>query len=178
MIDLVQRFVIPAAYSLLPPKMASPEATAMLLAIGQQESRFEHRVQEVEGTARLRAWWVGGPARGFWQMEVGGGVTGVLTHPASKPYLQPALRKLGYDPDIKPADLHGVIAHNDVLAAICARLLLYTDVHPLPAASLGAEAAWQCYVRVWRPGHPRRETWDAFWREAWRRVVEAAPKAA
>ena len=39
------------------PGMDSAKARVMLLAIGLQESRFEHRRQ------------IGGPARGFWQFE-------------------------------------------------------------------------------------------------------------
>ena len=44
----------------------------MLLAIGLQESRLTHRRQ------------IGGPARGLWQFERGGGVAGVLRHAASR----------------------------------------------------------------------------------------------
>lgn len=45
------------------PSMDSVRARMMLLAIGLQESRFEHRRQLGNG-----------PARGFWQFESGGGV--------------------------------------------------------------------------------------------------------
>src|SRR5688572_12878990 len=58
-IDYVHRLVIPAAYDLLPLHMASVEATAMLLAVGWQES----------DSFRARAQYEGGPARGFWQFE-------------------------------------------------------------------------------------------------------------
>ncbi len=51
----------------------TPEGRLMLLAIGLQESRFEHRRQLGNG-----------PARGFWQFEAGGGVKGVMTHLASR----------------------------------------------------------------------------------------------
>ena len=43
-------------------KFRSTAADVLLLAIGLQESRFEHRQQ------------IGGPARSFWQFERGGGV--------------------------------------------------------------------------------------------------------
>lgn len=58
--------LIPAAARLLPGVAFTPEAKVMLLAIGLQESRFEHRRQ------------IKGPARGFWQFEAGGGTAGVL----------------------------------------------------------------------------------------------------
>lgn len=158
MIAIVERFILPAAYSLLPARMSSPEATALLLAIGLQESRFQHRRQ------------VGGPARGFWQFERGGGVAGVLAHPASRPHLDVALSSLRYGTDLDSAGLYALIEHNDVLAAVIARLLLWTDYRPLPAEAAGPDASWSAYVRNWRPGKPHRNTWDAFHAEAWRRV--------
>lgn len=158
MIALVERYILPAAYALLPPALNTPEATALLLAIGLQESRFEHRVQ------------TGGPARGFWQFEEGGGVQGVLTHPASRPHLQAALTALHYPPDLTSGTLYPLLAHNDVLAALCARLLLWTDPHPLPGLPAGPEPAWAAYVRNWRPGAPHRATWNPFHAEGWRRV--------
>ena len=67
----VLRLAIEPALLLLPARMESAEATVMLLAIGLQESRLEHRRQ------------IKGPARSFWQAEKGGGmVHGVLRHPA------------------------------------------------------------------------------------------------
>src|SRR5690606_35531315 len=67
-LDVVVEQAIWPAYALLPSRMDSDRATVMLLAIGLQESRFEHRRQ------------IKGPARGFWQFERGGGVRGVMTH--------------------------------------------------------------------------------------------------
>lgn len=170
MIELVHRYILPAAYSVLPARLDDPRATALLLAIGLQESRFEARVQATTGP-RLNKWWVGGPARGFWQFEKGGGVEGVLAHPATAPALRAALRALGYTESLDAEALHGVIAHNDVLAAVCARLLLLPDPKPLPANSAGPEPAWAYYQRNWRPGAPHRATWDAFHAEAWDLVL-------
>ena len=52
----------------------------MLLAIGLQESRFEHRRQLVGNPPRPI-----GPAMSFWQAEVGGGmVRGVRIHRATR----------------------------------------------------------------------------------------------
>lgn len=139
------------AYSLLPPKMNSPESNVMMLAIGLQESRFLHRKQ------------IGGPAHGFWQFERGGGVKGVLTHPSSKAHAIAACVKLGVPPTVNA--VYKALPTNDVLAAVFARLLLYTDAKSLPAIGKTQEA-WNYYVRNWRPGKPHRHTWDALYARA------------
>ena len=148
-IEHIRDHVLPAALSLLPDRMDSPEADAMLLAIGLQESRFTHRRQ------------VRGPARGFWQFEVGG-VSGVLRHTASAEHLRNACAALHYAPAV--ADVHGALADNDTLACVVARLLLWTLPSPLPR---DAEGAWEQYIDAWRPGKPHRGTWDAFYAQAW-----------
>lgn len=146
--DFIEQTVMPAALSLLPAKMDSAEARAMLVAIGLQESRFLKRRQE------------GGPAHGFWQFESGGGVHGVLTHRATKPCITPILEVLRY----RPGDCYYAIVDNDVLACVFARLLLWTHKDPLPR---DADTAWAYYVECWRPGKPRRDTWDQFYDSAW-----------
>lgn len=144
----VSAHVIPTAMALLPARLDAPEARALLVAIGLQESRFEHRRQ------------VRGPAHGFWQFESGGGVHGVLTHRSSKPLIVPVLELLRY----APGDCYDAITHNDVLACVFARLLLWTHPRPLPSS---AAAAWLYYLECWRPGKPHRETWDRFYEQAW-----------
>ena len=52
MLELARTYTLPAALSLLPPRMDTPLARRYVLAIALQESRFEHRRQ------------IGGPARG------------------------------------------------------------------------------------------------------------------
>jgi hypothetical protein len=93
--------------TLLPAKMANQEAKAMLYSIGMQESRFIHRRQ------------VGGPARGMWQFEAGGGVAGVLSHSATKGIIHDVLDQLQYDRTV--ATSYEAIAHNDILACAYAR---------------------------------------------------------
>ena len=63
--------------------------------------------------------------------------------------------------------------HDDALAAVAARLLLFTDPKKLPELS-DAAGAWNLYVRTWRPGKPHRKTWDAFHAEAVKTVFEWA----
>jgi hypothetical protein len=158
-IDYINNIIFPASFALLPENMDSPQARAMLLAIGLQESRFQHRRQ------------VRGPARGFWQFESGGGVAGVLRHSASRDHAIRVCKLLPY-----PATTEAVypaLEHNDVLAAVFARLLLWTDAQALPRETDSAEAAWQYYIRNWRPGKPHRSTWDAFHAQSWQMLRQA-----
>lgn len=60
--------------------------------------------------------------------------------------------------------LAGVVIVNqqfpfDPLWYVLGRLLLYTDPKSLPEIG-DAQAAWDLYQRVWRPGKPHRQTWD------------------
>lgn len=142
---------IDPAYALLPARMASTEATVQLLATGLQESRFEYRRQMGNG-----------PARSFWQFERGGGVKGVMSHPASAAHMQAICEARGVP--FTAMDIWQSMEFDDVLAAGAARLLYWTDPKALPSARDGAEwanAAWALYLRTWRPGKPHRETWDA-----------------
>jgi hypothetical protein len=151
--------MIEPAFRLLPARMASDEARVMLLAIGLQESRFRHRVQ-----LPLRPGMPPGPARGFWQFEQGGGVRGVLGHSASSRMAMEICAARGIDRPSSPV-VWQALATDDVLAAGFARLLLWTDSRPLPR--LGDHpAAWDYYIRNWRPGKPHPQTWRALYDSA------------
>lgn len=150
---LLHNAIVPAL-KLLPEKMDSIPARAMLVAIALQESRCKYRAQ------------IGGPARGFWQFEMYGGVKGVLNHPASQGHIKSVLGALDYSPDAKEAACYIAIEHNDVLAAAFARLLLWTLPGPLPAQN-SPGGGWSAYIAAWRPGKPHRETWDSFYTDAW-----------
>jgi hypothetical protein len=150
---------IDPALALLPAAMDTPAARSMLLAIGLQESRFEHRRQLVGNPPRPL-----GPAKSFWQAERGGGmVHGVREHVATRALAAQLYRARGV-----PADdtaIWDAIEHDDVLAAGLARLLLWTDPKALPALG-DADAALACYLRVWRPGKPHHQTWPELYRQA------------
>jgi hypothetical protein len=151
-LDYITRVVIPAALKMLPARMDSMEARAMLVAIGLQESRFEYRTQK------------GGPAEGFWQFEASGGWKGVFTHPASTHIAHDVLSAMGYgEPDLHD---YYAVENNDILACALARLLLWTHPKALPA-QWQADYAWQYYLNLWRPGKPHRDTWDGFFDDAW-----------
>lgn len=144
-IEYVRDWVIPSALSFLPAKMDSLEARTELLAISLQESGLKYRRQ------------VGGPARGLWQFEQGGGVRGVLDHVQTKPIIIPLLKVLCYEPS--PSECHLALADNDILACVFARLLLWTHPLPLPRQDQPA-AGWDYYVSLWRPGKPRPDAWN------------------
>lgn len=148
--EIRERAIAPAL-ALLPARMNSVAAEVQMLAIGLQESRFQHRRQ------------IGGPARGFWQFEQGGGVRGVLRHSASREHALTVCRVRNVI--ATESAVYAALEHDDVLAAAFARLLLWTYPKALP--SLGDEqAAWDLYLRVWRPGKPHRHTWEALYAKA------------
>lgn len=152
----VHQTVIPAALALLPPKMDSREARAMMIAVGLQESRFEHRRQ------------IGGPAKSFWQFEVVGvrGVRSlVFKNAMAAAQAKAILARIGYK-DATAEERHTAIEHNDILAALFARRLLWSHPHRLPRR-VEADYAWDYYLWCWRPGKPHKETWQAFYSKAW-----------
>lgn len=150
----VNKHVLPAALGLLPGKLDTLEARAMLLAIGLQESEFAARVQGG-----------GGPAHGYWQFEKMGGVKAVLTNAGTLAMLAPALHVLNYKPDI--AEIYAAISHNDILACCVARVYLWTSPGALPSMTQ-EDKGWHQYVTTWRPGKPHPQTWPRNFTEAWR----------
>ena len=138
------------ALSLLPSKMTTRAALVQLLAIGAQESQdYTYRRQMGNG-----------PARGFWQFERNGGVNGVINHPLK------TIRDLA----VQVCAARRVLCErqavwealetDDVLAAAFARLNLYGDPFALPAVGQ-CNAAWELYLRVWKPGKPHPDKWPA-----------------
>lgn len=154
---------ISPALALLPSAMDSRAARVMLLAIGLQESRLTERVQRVVGGGK-------GPARGLWQNERNGGVRGVLEHPETKQLALAVCKARNVLP--VASVVWAELETDDVLAAAFARLLLYSDAAPLP--TLGqADAAWTYYLRTWRPGKPKPDTWPALYAQALQFVTKA-----
>lgn len=144
-IEQAYRDGIAPALAWLPPKMDTLTARVMVGAIGFQESEFEHRRQMGNG-----------PARSYWQMERTGGVTGVLRHPASAELARAACAWRGIGTD--STTVWKAMEFDDVLGAVFARLLLYTDPHPLPGVA-DVDYAWDYYYRNWRPGKPHIDKW-------------------
>lgn len=136
----------------------TPASDVLMLAIGLQESRLTMRRQLVGSPPKPT-----GPAAGLWQFERGGGVRGVLTHDASKHKARGLCAARAVPAET--GTVWDMLPHDDVLAAGFARLLLYTDPAPLPAPG-EVDAAWNYYIRNWRPGKPHRQTWDALYAQA------------
>lgn len=162
--------VLNPALNLLPAAMDSAQARVMLIAIALQESRLIHRWQVIDPKRSD----VKGPARGLFQFEKGtrasrGGVWGVYLHPASKGHLAALCkaRSVACDPDA----IYAALEYDDVLAAGVARLLLWTDPKALPQVG-DTEAAWSLYLRTWRPGKPKPDSWPDLFRQA---VAEVQP---
>lgn len=150
------RDAVDPALARLPARMDSPRARVMLVAIALQESRLIYRRQ------------IGGPARGLLQFERGtpatrGGVTGVLMHPASRDHLRDFCARRGLAATAKA--IYDELERDDVLAVAVARLLLWTDPHPLPAVG-DEDEAWALYLRTWRPGRPHPHTWAGLYAQA------------
>lgn len=141
----VLRTAILPALRLLPASMDTPEARVLMLAICGQEADFHHRWQVVDRTRPG----VMGPARGLWQFERDGGTRGVLTHERTRAMAADVcrLRAVAATTDAVYNALH----RDDVLAAAFARLLCWSSPKALPASG-DVEAAWQFYLREWRPG--------------------------
>lgn len=163
------RLILAAALQLLPGRMNTAQARVPLLAICGQEADFHHRWQVVDPDRPERM----GPARGLWQFERGGGVRGVLTHPASRDLAARACRARGVDPTRDA--VYEALSGDDVLAAALARLLLWTDPVPLPDPP-ASSTTFSLYLRTWRPGaYTRgsaserarlRRKWDSYYSRA------------
>ena len=154
MIETLKSYVIPAALALLPAKMNSPEAKALLTAICLQESGFKHRKQ------------IGGPALGFFMWELPQ-VGLVLRHEVIGPMALKVLADLAYSVGAPPFEnIHAAMQHNDVLQCAFSRLMLWPDAAPLPQQG-DVQGSLATYLRVWRPGRPHPEKWPANWAQAW-----------
>jgi hypothetical protein len=140
------------------PRMDTPEAELLLLAIALQESGARHRAQ------------IKGPARGYWQFERGGGFAGILAHARTGPLIHTLIDELNLSADAD--ELWQALPQSELLQTCFARMLLWSDNAPLPAVG-DKDAAWAVYLRNWRPGKPSRDRWDASYQGALD-VVKAA----
>ncbi|MGD9729712.1 MAG: hypothetical protein AB7V39_25505 [Nitrospiraceae bacterium] len=162
---LLKTAIIPAL-SLIDPSLDTPAARAMLICIALQESGLRARRQMLEARDH---WWESkpGPANGLWQFERDGGVRGVMRHAAASAIVLPVIDALLYPRD--PYAVHEALIHNDVLACVLARALLYStpDAMPRPGES---EKGWAIYLKAWRPGKAHVDPWANNYRTAWAAV--------
>jgi hypothetical protein len=101
-------------------------ARVFLVAAQQQEDPEQLGYQRLSGGRK-------GPARGFWQFEQGGGVRGVMNHPASASYAKAvcALRGVPWVERV----IWERLEFDPVMACAFARLLLWTDPFALPTTA-------------------------------------------
>ena len=144
--DVITDIIEPAAL-LLPGIPDNTAARAMLLSIGQQESRFAFRRQMGDG-----------PARGFFQFERGGGVKALYNFDGTTDLLRSVCKARACPFDIPT--IWATLETDDILACCLARLLLWSDPQPLPDDAAGG---WALYARTWRPGQPHPESWDSYY---------------
>ena len=95
--------------------------------------------------------------RGFWQFEQGGGVRGVLAHPASAALARQVCQVRGCRRRRRPCTRawNWTMCWRPRLRGCC-----FGPIRRLPRTG-DADAAWALYLRTWRPGKPHRQTWDA-----------------
>lgn len=140
--------------------MNSEDAAVLLYATSRQENPERLPKQ------------VGGPAVGDYQFEKGGGIKGVTTHASVSDLTKAvcAARKVSFD----AGSIYQALKTDAILAAALARLLYFTDPKLLPYA--GDElAAWQLYLRTWRPGAYARQPEEL--RAKWKKNYADAMKA-
>jgi len=144
------------ALSLLPPRLTSDTARAMLVAVALQESDLRHRRQ------------IGGPAVSYLMWEPGSqsALPGLLRHRASSGMAAEFTAALDYA-DLTPEELRQACITDSVLCAGLGRLLIWTLPEPLPANVL---EAYSQYIAAWRPGKPTKRRWPSRWRQAWETV--------
>ena len=164
--ELLLKTAIIPALSLLDPKLDAPAARAMLIAIALQETGLRARRQMLEARDH---WWESKPGKGhgFWQFERDGATRGVMRHAAASAIVLPVIDAMLYPRD--PYAVHEALIHNDVLACVLARALLYSVPESLPGPNDPAKG-WAQYVSVWRPGKPHVEPWANNYRTAWATV--------
>jgi len=141
--------------ALLPGYMTRDEARVMLVAIAGQETNWAARKQLGQGTALS-----------YLQFERIG-VAEVMQK-------LPHLARQGLDTnDIPVASAFAALQYHDPVACAFGRLLLWSDPDPLPAIG-EQDAAWEYYLRLWKPGKRRPADWPGNYQKAVG-VVKPAP---
>lgn len=142
-------FIVEPGLLSLPAIMKREEAAFLLCCIGGQESAREERQQQ------------GGPAHGFFQFEQGG-IDGLMGNAVTALTLRDACLWLAVPYD--GPTIYQALLLADTLAVICARLLLWADPDYVPPIG-DSDAAWQMYLRCWRPGKPDQARWNQVYAE-------------
>ena len=162
-IELLEQVIEPAL-QMLPVRFDMPD--------DRQSIRVQLIAEALQETSLATRQQVGGPAHGLWQFEDGeeSAVALVLRHPLVGSIAQAFCQKRSIPPTHDA--VYEAVLTDDILACGLARLDLYCDPHPLP--DLGdAQAAWDVYMRVERPGGPRPAAWQGNYAMALQAVKQA-----
>lgn len=156
--DFLTTIVTPALEQLhaLGGPPVTTEAQRFIVAIAMQESGPQLNAR-YQGSPAASP----GPARGWWQFEQGGGVTGVLNHATTKPLAAKICDHCAVV--AQPAAAWRSLEGHDDLATMFARLLIMTEPRALPKS---AAEGWSQYLNLWRPGKPHENTWAGNWQTA------------
>lgn len=155
-LDLLEQVIEPTL-AMLPIRFDMPDdrqsIRVQLIAEALQETSLATRQQD------------GGPAHGLWQGENGdeSAFALVLRNPSVGSIAQAFCQRRGVAPTHDA--VYQAVLTDDLLACAFARLDLYCDPRRLPEIG-DVEAAWNCYIRVERPGKPRRQDWTKNYADA------------
>ena len=153
-LEYLQQILIPALswfHKVVPSIPASEAEQLMLTVIPGQESDWSN-VQQANG----------GIARGFYQQQQNN-LDDILSNRATDAKAIMVCTTLGVQPTA--AAVYAALLGNTKLQVAFARLGLWADPEPLPA--VGDElAAWDTYLRCWRPGAPARARWAEVYPQA------------
>lgn len=137
-------------------------ARVLLTAISGQEANWTARIQGGIG-----------PARGLFQFERGGGVAGVLNDDATGLLAEQACRVSNVPINSIAVWQALALPAHDNLAVAFARLLLWSDVAPLPQVG-DEKGAYAYYLRLWRPGAPDSARWIVRYPQAMAAIAPGA----
>jgi hypothetical protein len=132
------------------------EREVLLVAIAIQESGLKHRRQIG-----------GGPARSWWQIEPD---TAIDTFQRCLP-----IRDVWEEFPLGD-ELLVELEHSEIRACAIAAGILRLTPGRLPAVG-DEDAAWQYYLKAWRPGKPRPGPWHKAYSDAEAAQVLGAPMA-
>jgi len=147
-------------HQIVPSILETEQERVMLTAIPGQESNWEN-VQQANG----------GIARGFYQQQQNN-LDDILNNRATDAKTIIVCARLGIQPTA--AAVYAALLGATKLQVAFARLNLWCDPEPLPAVG-DESAAWDTYIRCWRPGAPSRARWAEVYPQALAAIQQGTP---
>lgn len=135
--------------SFAPEMPTSRGLEVLMVSISGYEANWTHRVQNPSGMAH-----------GLFQMQLND-IEDIMANPASAKIFELGMKEWGIN-NQTAEHLFGILAtpEGDSMAVFLARLNLWCDPHPIPAADVEADM-YAYYLDTWRPGakNPKRFSW-------------------